>query len=133
MIYRHRPIDSNLTVDRIQYPFVDLIYTLVNRGIQSYSRFVVYLTVIELYHNNSNKGTNWNPLFKKVSFRLIIGAWCLATLVLMSFYASTLISFLAVSKLDPIVNSLEELANTRQPLKMMMIRNIPMELRFLVC
>ena len=43
------------------------------------------------------------------SFRLASGAWCLAALVLVNAYASTLISFLAVPKLLPIPNTLEDL------------------------
>ena len=42
--------------------------------------------------------------------RLITGVWCLMVVVLMNYYASVLTSFMTVSKLAPVLNSLEELA-----------------------
>ena len=44
------------------------------------------------------------------SFRLATGVFCLTTLVLVNAYATTLISFLAVPKLLPIPNTLEEVS-----------------------
>jgi hypothetical protein len=38
--------------------------------------------------------------------------WCLMTVVLANAYAGTLFSFLSVAKLNPIINSLDELANS---------------------
>ena len=87
-----------------------------------------FVFIMTLYNNNIG---NWNPS-QKTSLRLIIGAWCLATLVLLNAYGSVITSFLTVTKLEPIVNTLEELADTRQPLKLMMIRHTPREQRFLV-
>lgn len=89
---------------------------------------IYFVFIMTLYNNNIG---NWNP-FQKTSLRLIIGIWCLITLVLLSAYGSILTSFLTVRKLEPIVNSLEELAGTRQPLKLIMLHNTPMEQRFLV-
>ena len=41
---------------------------------------------------------------------VLVGLWCLMTVVLANGYAGTLFSFLSVAKLEPIINSLEELA-----------------------
>ena len=43
---------------------------------------------------------------------LLVGIWCLVCVVLTNAYAGTLFSFVSVSKLEPIVNSLEELAKS---------------------
>ena len=41
--------------------------------------------------------------------RFLIGLWCLAAVVIGNAYTSTLTSFLTAPKLEPIINSLEEL------------------------
>lgn len=43
--------------------------------------------------------------------RLIGGAWCLAALILTNYYSSALISFITSAHPQPLVNSVEELAN----------------------
>ena len=43
---------------------------------------------------------------------LVVGMWCMMTVVLANAYAGTLFSFLSVAKLNPIINSLDELANS---------------------
>ena len=45
---------------------------------------------------------------------VVIGMWCVMTVVLANAYAGTLFSFLSVAKLQPIINSLDELANSTQ-------------------
>ena len=44
---------------------------------------------------------------------ILIGVWCLMAVVLANAYAGTLFSFLSVAKLEPIVNSLDELAQSK--------------------
>ena len=41
---------------------------------------------------------------------IMVGTWLLVTVVLANAYAGTLFSFLSVAKLQPAINSLEELA-----------------------
>ena len=43
---------------------------------------------------------------------VIVGIWCLMTVVLANAYAGTLYSVLTVTKLEPVINSLEKLAYT---------------------
>lgn len=69
---------------------------------------------------------------KKISFRIAAGAWCLAAVVLANSYGSTLISFLAVTELEPIINSLEELATSNPTLKLLTEENSPSVKIFLV-
>ena len=45
---------------------------------------------------------------------LLVGLWCLMCVVLANGYAGTLFSFLSVAKLEPAINSLEELANSNE-------------------
>lgn len=56
-----------------------------------------------------------NSISPKVKFplRLIAGVWCLTMVVLVNAYSSTLMSYLTVPKLTPIVNTLTELAASR--------------------
>ncbi|XP_057380404.2 ionotropic receptor 93a-like [Daphnia carinata] len=52
-----------------------------------------------------------NVLCNLTSIRLVIGAWCLLTLVLVNSYNSTLISYVTATRsAKPLVNSIEELA-----------------------
>lgn len=44
---------------------------------------------------------------------IIVGVWCLMTVVLANGYAGTLFSFLSVTKLEPIINSVEDLAYSK--------------------
>ena len=44
---------------------------------------------------------------------IIVGAWLLVTVVLANAYAATLFSYLSVAKLEPAINSLQELANAK--------------------
>ena len=44
------------------------------------------------------------------SVRLVIVLWCLMVLILINYYSSELTSNMTITKLKPIVNSLEELA-----------------------
>jgi len=44
---------------------------------------------------------------------LLVAIWCLMTVVLANGYAGTLFSFLSVSKLEQPINSIEELANSK--------------------
>ena len=43
---------------------------------------------------------------------ILVGIWCLMAVVLANAYGGVLFSFLSVTKLEPIVNSLEELAHS---------------------
>ena len=45
--------------------------------------------------------------------------WCLVTVVLSNGYAGTLFSFLSVTKLQPIINSIEELAYNTEGVKLL--------------
>lgn len=49
-----------------------------------------------------------------LSIYLAVGIWCLTIVVLANGYTSTLTSYLTVPKLQPIVNSLSELAYHRE-------------------
>ena len=50
---------------------------------------------------------------RQTSFRIVTGFWCLMTLVLINAYASNLISYLTVPKLQPVIQSLQHLSSSR--------------------
>ena len=50
-------------------------------------------------------------LSRKFKLRIITGAWCLATFILINYYMSILTSFTMAPNLKPLVNSLEDLAS----------------------
>ena len=62
---------------------------------------------------------------------LLVGIWCLMAVVLANAYAGTLFSFLSVAKLEPIVNSLQEMARAKQ-LKLIVKDRSELSDRFLV-
>lgn len=49
----------------------------------------------------------------RFSFRLLIGAWLLVAMVLVNSYSGTVISFLTVPRMKPPINTLEDLATSR--------------------
>ena len=60
----------------------------------------------------------------------MVGTWLLVTVVLANGYAGTLFSFLSVAKLEPIINSLEELANSKD-VQLIIQDRVDLALRFL--
>lgn len=53
----------------------------------------------------------------KLSLYLVVGLGCLVIVVLTNAYTSTLMSYLAVPKFQPIVNTLEDLATIPRGVK----------------
>lgn len=49
----------------------------------------------------------------RVGILIGIGLWCLMVVVLANAYAGTLLSVLSVTKLVPVINSLDEVANSK--------------------
>jgi len=54
------------------------------------------------------------PYTSFLSIRFIVGLVALMTVILFSSYTTTLISFLTVQKLKPVVNSFQELASSKE-------------------
>ncbi|KAI9553850.1 hypothetical protein GHT06_019119 [Daphnia sinensis] len=79
---------------------------------------VIFMAILTHYHQQL--GTSWNSTnfmtaFNHHSIYVITvitgqGVWCLMTVVLVNAYSSTLMSYLTVPKLTPIINTLAELA-----------------------
>ena len=59
-----------------------------------------------------SKGFHYDLRLKSRGSFILVGIWCLMCVVLANAYAGTLFSFVSVSKLEPIVNSLEDLAKS---------------------
>ena len=57
-------------------------------------------------------GYRYNLRLRSHGSYILVGIWCLVAVVLANAYAGTLFSFLSVTKLEPIVNSLDELAHS---------------------
>ena len=62
---------------------------------------------------------------------ILVGIWCLMAIVLAHTYAGNLFSFLSVAKLEPIINSLGELAQSKN-LQVIVQDRSEMAIRFLV-
>ena len=45
--------------------------------------------------------------------RIVVGIWCLMTVVLANAYAGCLFSFMSANKLEPIIGSLDQLAHSK--------------------
>ena len=58
-------------------------------------------------------GYHYNLKIKSRGSKIIVGIWCLMTVVLANGYAGTLFSFMSVTKLEQPINSLEELASSK--------------------
>ena len=63
-------------------------------------------------------GYHYDLRLKSRASYILVGIWCLMTVVLANGYAGTLFSFLSVAKLEPAINSLEELANANKNLQL---------------
>ena len=50
----------------------------------------------------------------RLSLRLVAGTWCLVCVVLVNAYAGNLTSFLTTPKLNPIIQSFEDMAKSTQ-------------------
>ena len=55
-----------------------------------------------------------NFTFTSRASYIAVGIWCLMTVVLANAYAGNLLSFLSVPKLEPVINSLKELAHSKK-------------------
>jgi len=60
-----------------------------------------------------NKG-DWSR-WKQLSFRILLGSWCVAAFVLVNAYSTTLISNLTAPKLTPVARSYEDVASPNPP------------------
>ena len=67
---------------------------------------------------NNILGYHYDLRLKSRASYILVGIWCLMTVVLANGYAGTLFSFLSVAKLEPAINSLEELANANKNLQL---------------
>ena len=63
--------------------------------------------------------------------QLLVGIWCLMCVVLANGYAGTLFSFMSVTKLEQPINSLDELANSKD-VSLMMAGESSLTEKFLV-
>ena len=65
------------------------------------------------------------------STSIVVGVWCLMTIVLANGFGGVLFSFLSVAKLEPAIDSLEELANS-SGVHLMIQDRTDLSVRFLV-
>ena len=63
---------------------------------------------------------------------IAVGIWCLMVVVLANFYAAILLSFLSVTKLGPVINTLEELSKSTS-CQLLIQAGSDVETNFLVC
>ncbi len=63
-----------------------------------------------MYELEGNRLQIGHVIMSRLSIRLMVGLWLLVTIILMNLYGSTLASYLTLTKMKPIPNSFEELA-----------------------
>ena len=59
------------------------------------------------------KGYRYDLRLRSRGSYILVGIWCLMCVVLANGYGGVLFSFLSVEKLEPPINSMEELANSK--------------------
>lgn len=78
-----------------------------------------------------NIGYHYNLRLRSRGSYILVGVWCLVAVVLANAYAGVLFSFLSVSKLQPVLNSLEEVAYAKD-VTFLVIDRSELALRLLV-
>ena len=91
----------------------------------------MHLIVVHLLFDFWAEGYHYNLRLRSRGSYILVGVWCLMAVVLANAYAGTLFSFLSVTKLEPIVNSLEELAQSKD-LQLIIQDRSELAIRFLV-
>ena len=69
--------------------------------------------------------------FRSRASYIAVGIWCLMAVVLANAYGGVLFSFLTVGKLEPAINSLDELAKSRN-VEIITLNGLELTNRFLV-
>ena len=67
-----------------------------------------------LKQNKFYTGYHYNLRFKSRGSFILVGLWCLMCVVLANGYGGVLFSFLSVAKLEQPINTLVELANSKE-------------------
>lgn len=57
---------------------------------------------------------------KTLSTRLLVAAWCLVAIVIVNSYTTTLASYLMAPRYKPLVNSIEDIADSSRPMLMVL-------------
>ena len=78
-------------------------YLIINHLINSFHRFQWLIFIFKGYFIRLNS---------RRAVLILVGVWCLMTVVLAHAYGRTLFSFLSVTKLGPVINSIDELARS---------------------
>jgi len=109
-----------------------LLSQIINQGIYFAVLFdyVLWFSYFSL-SNFLYEGYHYSLRLESRGSYIVVGAWCLVAVVLANAYAGTLFSYLSVSKLKPIVNSLEELAQSKD-LQLIVQDKSELATRFLV-
>ena len=82
---------------------------------------------------NNILGYHYDLRFKSRASYILVGIWCLMTVVLANAYGGVLFSFLSVVKLEPVVNSIEDLANNNNNLQLIIQDKSKLSDRLMVC
>lgn len=84
-----------------------------------------------MFENNPPIMKGYNFTFTSRASYIAVGIWCLMTVVLSNAYAGNLLSFLSVPKLEPVINSLEQLIHSKNVQLVIQARS-EIAIRFLV-
>jgi len=99
-------------------------HIVAGEGINHYCSciFQIVKKTLTFYYYLKNQG-DWNH-WNQLPFRFVQGAWCLAALVMVNAYCTTLISYLISPRLMPVAKTYEDVASGNpQMLKLLAEKN----------
>ena len=77
------------------------------------------------------KGNSGSHTRDRSSYKILTGIWLLSMVVLINGYSGVLTSYLTIPKLNPIANTLQEVADSKE-LRVTVEKNVSISQSFLV-
>lgn len=125
-------VKSSKRIDNLSNNAVYIVAILTNQGMKCMKVQPKQFPLTRLYRNRSQSiGIGTFTRLKSTSFFIAAGVWCLMALIVVNAYAGNLISYLAVPKLKPVIQSFEDLVENKD-LQLAVEANTLMANRFLV-
>lgn len=128
----HRAGSAIITFNSLLFNWAFLLSHLTNQGnFNCFIQFIWFRKIVKKFLYYALLGYHVQLRLRSRGSKLLVGIWCLICVVLANGYSGTLFSFLTLTKLEQPVNSLEELANSKD-ITLMMQGDSPLAERFLV-
>lgn len=106
-VQRRGQTNVQLFTDNAWYALV----VIMSQGIQCLANIFFLLNIFHAnYIKNNRLITGGHMPSSRLSMRFAAGSWCLIAFVLVYAYNSTLVSYISLSKYEPVVNTWDDLA-----------------------